>query len=215
MCTRFYYDNTIPELNEVAREATSTPLAQKFIVNLSKPIITNGEVRPTDIVPVYAPDKSGNKAIYPMKWGFTLPLPKSSNMSKSGSLIVNARVETASVKKTFVESWAKRRCIIPCAYYFEWRHEIHPGTSKNVTKEKYMIQPVGSEVTYLAGLYRIEDGYPVFTILTTEPTKELAEIHDRMPVIMPGTAIEEWIRPDADPNLLLPHRVTDMVMERV
>ena len=135
-------------------------------------------------------------------------------MSKSGRLIVNARVETASVKKTFAESWAKRRCIIPCAYYFEWRHETNPNTGKSITKEKYMIQPVGSEVTYLAGLYRIEDGYPVFTVLTTEPTEELARIHDRMPVILPGTAIGEWIRPETDPNLLLPNRIKDMVMER-
>lgn len=215
MCTRFYYDSSISVLDEVAKEAALSPLASKFTVNFSKPIITNGEVRPTDVVPVIAPDKSGNKAVFPMKWGFTLPLPKNSNMGNKGIFIVNARVETAPVKKTFAESWAKRRCIIPCAYYFEWRHETNPGTGKNVTKEKYMIQPAGAEVTYLAGLYRIEDGYPVFTVLTTEPTKELAEIHDRMPVILPGTAIDEWIRPETDPNLLLPHRVTDMVMERV
>lgn len=215
MCTRYYYDSTIPELDNVAREAAVSPLAQKFVVNLSKPIITNGEVRPTDIVPVYAPDKSGNKAVYPMKWGFTLPLPKTSNTGKSGSLVVNARVETAPVKKTFAESWLKRRCIIPCAYYIEWRHEINLENGKSIAIEKYMIQPVGSEVTYLAGLYRIEDGYPVFTVLTTEPTKELAEIHDRMPVILPGTAIDEWIRPETNPNLLLPNRIKDMVRERV
>ena len=215
MCTRFYYDNSIPELDNVAREAASSPLAQKFVVNLSKPIITNGEVRPTDIVPVYAPDKSGNKAVYPMKWGFTLPLPKTSNTGKSGSLIVNARVETAPVKKTFAESWAKRRCIIPCAYYYEWRHALNPNTGKSITKEKYMIQPVGSEVTYLAGLYRIEDGYPVFTVLTTEPTEELAQIHDRMPVIFPADVIDEWIRPGTEPDLFLQNRVKDMVMERV
>ena len=215
MCTRFYYDNAIPELDNVAREAASSPLAQKFVVNLSKPIITNGEVRPTDIVPVYAPDKAGNKAVYPMKWGFTLPLPKTSNTGKSGNLIVNARVETAPVKKTFAESWVKRRCIIPCAYYFEWRHEYNPENGKNIPKEKYMIQPVGMEVTYLAGLYRIEDGYPVFTVLTTEPTEELAKIHDRMPVILPADVIDNWIRPSADPNLLLTSRVKDMVTERI
>ena len=58
MCTRFYYDNSISELDNIAKEAASTPLTRKFVVNLSKPIITNGEVRPTDIVPVYAPDKA-------------------------------------------------------------------------------------------------------------------------------------------------------------
>ena len=215
MCTRFYYDSSIPTLDEVEKEAALSPLASKFTVNLSKPIITNGEVRPTDVVAVYAPDKGGNKAVFPMKWGFTLSPPKTSNLGNKGNLIVNARVETAPVKKTFAESWAKRRCIIPCAYYFEWRHEYNPDNGKSIAKEKYMIQPVGTEVTYLAGLYRIEDGYPVFTVLTTKPTEELAQIHDRMPVILPGDAVDEWIRPSADPNLLLTSRVTDMVMERI
>ncbi len=60
-----------------------------------------------------------------------------------------------------------------------------------------LIQPCGSEVTYLAGLYRIEEmrdlKYPVFAVLTRIPTDDLRQIHDRMPLILPKSAIDEWI----------------------
>ena len=65
-----------------------------------------------------------------------------------------------------------------------------------------MIQPEGSAVTWLAGLYRIEDisgiQVPVFTVLTREPSEEIRYIHDRMPVILPGVDIEKWIKPDSN-----------------
>ena len=81
------------------------------------------------------------------------------------------------------------------------------------TKEKYLIQPKESEITYLAGLYRIENGYPVFVVLTTEPSRELSEIHDRMPVLMPKSQIDNWIHPESNPLELLPYMIKDTVME--
>ena len=101
----------------------------------------SGEIRPTDIVPVLAPDKNGNAAVYPMEWGFHLPaesgnagtphsLQKSGQNpgrnsgrrfgpSAKGKLLVNARSETAAVKASFREAWACRRCIIPASWYYE------------------------------------------------------------------------------------------------
>ena len=64
---------------------------------------TCGEIRPTDIVPVLAPDKGGNAAVYPMQWGFRLPAGNGqrAGQAKKGMLLVNARVETAAEKVTF------------------------------------------------------------------------------------------------------------------
>ena len=59
-----------------------------------------------------------------------------------------------------------------------------------------------------------EGEYPVFTILTREPSEELAQIHDRMPLILPKEQIDEWIRPNAKPEELLAFALTDMVMEK-
>ena len=56
--------------------------------------------------------------------------------------------------------------------------------------------------------------YPVFTILTREPSTELSHLHDRMPVILPGDMIDSWIQPDADPSVLVKIALTDMVFEK-
>ena len=133
--------------------------------------------------------------------------------------MVNARVETASTKPTFKESWERHRCVVPASYYFEWEHLINAATGKAKTGDKYMIQPKGSAVTWLAGLYRIEDisgiQIPVCTVLTREPSEEIRFIHDRMPVILPGDDIEKWINPDSKPDEIIKNAMTDMVFEKI
>ena len=122
----------------------------------------SGEIRPTDIVPVLAPDKNGNAAVYPMEWGFRLPaesgnagtphsLQKSGQNpgrnsgqkfghSAKGKLLVNARSETAAVKASFREAWACRRCIIPASWYYEWEHFTDENGRKK-TGRKFAICP--------------------------------------------------------------------------
>jgi hypothetical protein len=36
-----------------------------------------------------------------------------------------------------------------------------------------------------------------------------------MPLIMPGDCVDEWIRPDAKPEELVEHALTEMVYEKV
>ena len=130
---------------------------------------------------------------------------------------MNCRIESARIKQLWSESWKQRRCVIPASYYFEWKH--YADSNGNVrTGDKYAIQPCGSEVTYLAGLYRIEEKfdlkYPVFAVLTRAPTEDLREIHDRMPLILPENAVDEWISPSGEPNKVVDAAITDVVVER-
>ena len=117
------------------------------------------------------------------------------------------------------ESWERRRCIVPASYYFEWEHLINAATGKAKTGDKYMIQPKGSEITWLAGLYRIEEmsgiQVPVFTVLTREPSEDIRFIHDRMPAILPREVVEEWIRPDSKPDEVIKTAMTDMIFEKI
>ena len=205
MCTRYYMDDASTELSEIIEAVKQSALVDKFINKFAKPITTSGEVRPTDIVPVLAPDKKGDRAVFPMRWGFHNP--------SHNSTVFNARVETAGSKPTFKDAWKSHRCIVPATYYFEWEHFKSPN-GRTKTGDKYLIQPVNSNVTWLCGLYRIEDGFPVFVVLTTEPHKELRRIHDRMPLIIPDGKVDEWISPESDPDALLPYMLTDMVIEK-
>ena len=184
MCTRFFMDTRSDELNEMIAQAMLTGLAGRFR-DAGRPMMTSGEVRPTDVVPAVAPNREGSKAVFPMRWGFRM---------RSGSLLVNARTETAAVKPTFRESWKQRRCAVPASWYFEWEH-IPTENGKTKTGDKYAIRPSFGEITWLCGLYRIEDGFPVFTILTREPSELLSRIHDRMPLILPEEKVADWIDP--------------------
>ena len=205
MCTRYYMDDASTELSEIIEAVKQSALVDKFINKFAKPITTSGEVRPTDIVPVLAPDKKGDRAVFPMRWGFHNP--------SHNSTVFNARVETVGSKPTFKDAWKSHRCIVPATYYFEWEHFKSPN-GRTKTGDKYLIQPVNSNVTWLCGLYRIEDGFPVFVVLTTEPYKELRRIHDRMPLIIPDGKVDEWTSPESDPDALLPYMLTDMVIEK-
>jgi putative SOS response-associated peptidase YedK len=205
MCTRFYLEQNAPEFNSIFDKVLSSVLADRVTHILVKPIKTSGEIYPTDIVPVIASNRKGEKSEFPMKWGFTLP--------NSKTPVVNARTETASVKPLFMDAWKRRRCIIPASWYYEWEH-FTSLTGKVKTGDKFAIQPCSSTVTWLCGLYRIEDGFPVFTILTREPSEELRKIHDRMPLILPGEKIEEWIHPDSKPEEIISYALTDMVAEK-
>lgn len=205
MCTRFMIEKDNPELIKIIEAATKTALAKKVVHIQGRPIITNGEVRPTDIVPVIAPNAKGIKSVFPMQWGFLAVNNKRT--------IFNARTETASQKPTFKDAWKSHRCIIPASYYFEWQHFKSPDGKKR-TGDKFIIQPTGCTSTWLCGLYRIENGYPVFVILTQEPTNELAKIHDRMPLILPKNKIDDWIDLNIRAEELLQYSLSDMIIEK-
>ncbi len=69
-------------------------------------------------------------------------------------------------------------------------------------------------MTWLCGLYRIEEGYPVFVILTKEPTAELSKIHDWMSVMLPNERIDVWIDLTYNPDEIIPYALSDMVIEK-
>ena len=201
MCCRYWAEES-PELREIVEEMNRSPLVEKW--QKTTAVKSYGEIRPTDVVPVIAPNRNGERAVYPMKWGYY----------SGRTLLLNARMETAAEKPTFRDDWARHRCIVPASWYFEWEH-IPGKDGRKRTGDKYMIQPKDSAVTWLCGLYRIESGMPVFVVLTREPGEEIRFIHDRMPLIMPDKLVNEWIRPGIRPEELLPYALTEMVFEKV
>ena len=202
MCCRYYMELS-PELRPIIEEANRSSLLARMISILARPMVTEGEVRPSDIVPTLASDRRKKPAVFPMVWGF----------AGRNSLLVNARSETAKERPTFQDSWRNHRCVIPASWYFEWEHLINPDGKKR-TGAKYSIQPTGSRMMYLAGLYRMEekDGlrYPVFVVLTREPWEEIRFIHDRMPVILPPSAVAAWIDPNGNPDEIIGAALSEM-----
>ncbi len=199
MCGRYYLENTI-EMKPFLEKMMESPLVRRW--NDTSAVVSAGEIHPTDVVPVIASNRSGKQSVFPMKWGYN-----------GKTLLINARVETASEKPTFREDWKSHRCIVPASYYFEWEH-LKANDGKTKTGDKCIIQPQNSSMTWLCGLYRFENELPHFVILTRDAADPIRFIHDRMPLIMPEDKISEWIKPDADPDVLLDFALSDMMSER-
>ena len=144
--------------------------------------LANGEVFPTSNVPVIY-SHNGRNILSSAKWGFP-------NFKNNG-VIINARSETIAEKPMFRKAFATKRCLIPANAYFEWL------TQDNI-KIKYQISIKEKPLFFMAGLYDIFSDknsmtYAGITIITTEANSDIAFIHNRMPVILPDTAINTWL----------------------
>lgn len=169
MCGRFY----------IATEDTAAEL-QQIIDSLQRkngPPIKTGEVFPTDMAAVIANNRTLTPTPFAMKWGYSL---------QNSRPVINARSETAAQKPLFRDGMEQRRCLIPASWYFEWDRS-------SGRKVKNAIKPSGSAMMYMAGIYRIINGTPEFTILTREPADCIRHIHDRMPVILPQEVKTDWL----------------------
>lgn len=192
MCGRYRIDDGRDsiELHDIIEEVN-----RRVVVESVK---TSGEIFPTDIVPVMANSKNMTPAAFAMQWGYSLP---------DGKRIINARSETAEVKPMFRDGMLQRRCAVPATNYYEWERS-------GGTKTKYAIWPTGSELFYMAGIYRVESGKPVFSILTRDPADSIAFIHNRMPVILPSDLVKDWMNPKYKAGDILNHAVLTVSHER-
>ena len=204
MCCRFYIKDNDPDFAPIVDGAEKSGLYPRVQKAHPAPLVRSGEVRPTDVAAVLAMDKRQKPTLFPMIWGFTTP---GRNVP-----IINARAESAAEKPTFREAWEKHRCVVPASWYFEWQH-LPSEDGRSTVKMKYAIQPKDGNITYLCGLYRIENGLPVFVILTKEAGEDVAHIHDRMPLILPKEAIKAWINPSVSAKTVLPYALTAMKAE--
>ena len=129
------------------------------------------------------------------RWGY---IPRWRKRGEKGPEPINARSETAGSSRLFAEALRQRRCIIPASGFYEWQ-----AVAGQRAKRPFHIEPVGSDVFALAGLWsrwQPHDGAPVesFTILTCAPNEVMRPIHDRMPVILPPESIDAWLDPAID-----------------
>lgn len=161
-----------------------------------------GEVFPTDTVPVITAGPENSRTVNLFRWGF----PK---FIQPGRVIINARSETLQEKPTFRKLIHKGRCIIPASGFYEWK-------ASEGKKVKHFIHTADSSFFYMAGLYNSfvdKKGNPFtgFVIITTEANSQMAQIHNRMPVILERTDTKAWLTGSESnfevlKRLLIPYR---------
>jgi putative SOS response-associated peptidase YedK len=148
-------------------------------------------IAPTRAVPVIRQEAEGAvRRASLMRWGL---VPSWAKDATGGARMINARSETAAEKPAFRELLQRRRCLIPADGFYEWQRS---GKSK----QPYCFEMASGEPFAFAGLWdswQAPDGsnLETCTILTTAPNQLLADIHDRMPVILPPESYEAWLDP--------------------
>ena len=156
--------------------------------------VKTGDVFPGDMAAVVASTRQLQPQPFAMEWGYHL---------SDGKRIINARSETAAQKAMFADGIRQRRCLIPAQHYYEWE-------KMDGKKVKYAIEPKGSDGFFLAGIYRMEAGKPVFVVLTRNAEEGIAFIHERMPVILPNDAAGDWLNPKYHGEDILNAAMTQM-----
>lgn len=134
-------------------------------------------------------DAAGRREAHFARWGL---VPHWVKDPREFPLLINARAETMSGKPAFRDALKNGRCILPASGYYEWH------TNPDKSKQPYYITMADDQPMALAGLYSTwagPGGEEVDSVATiTVPTNgQLAEIHDRMPVILRGAEIDEWL----------------------
>jgi putative SOS response-associated peptidase YedK len=141
------------------------------------------DIWPTDPAPVIRRRADGVELVQ-LRWGFPPARPK-------GAPVINFRSEG--------RRFPNGRCLVPASFFYEF-------TGTKSPKSKWRFTKRDEEWFCFAGLWRpMPDGGEAFTLLTTEPSADVAPIHDRQMVIVDRADWPAWLdltRPE--PELLAP-----------
>ena len=143
--------------------------------------------------------QTGERHLDALTWGF---IPAFTKSLKAARRPVNARAETVTTSTMFRNAFAKRRCLVPAAAFYEWQ-------AGPAGKTPYAIAREDGDPMALAGIWegwRSPDGDVLrsFAIVTTSASAEMAVLHERMPVILEKADWAGWLgETESDPVALL------------
>ncbi len=155
-------------------------------------------VAPTDDAVVVV-QRDDRRALVRYGWGL---VPHWADDPRGAARRINARAETVTTTPAFRDAFARRRCIVPVDSFYEWRRDA-------ALRRPFRVVAADGTPLALAGLWAgrrdPSDGSVrrTFTIVTTTPSPAIADLHDRMPVVLPPAAWSIWLDPStADPSEL-------------
>jgi putative SOS response-associated peptidase YedK len=146
-------------------------------------------IAPTQLHPIILSDGE-EFAIQPARWGL---VPSWAKDAKRAARQINARSESVVESRAYAQPFRRQRCLVPADGWFEW-------TGPKEHRRPHWIHRADGEPFQFAGLYDVWHPEPdrpavTFTILTKAATEALANIHSRMPVVLPPDRQEAWLDP--------------------
>ena len=144
--------------------------------------------------------RTGQVSLDPLLWGL---IPYWCEEPKGGRKPINAKCETVHKLPMFREAYRRRRCIVPVDGFLEWK------AIKGNPKQPYAIAMKDASPFGIGGLWEnwkdpnSGEWIRTFAIITTDANEMVAEIHDRMPLIVAPGDYERWLSDDSDPHDLM------------
>lgn len=154
---------------------------------------TSYDVSPGQMLPVVANDGDKSNAEL-MKWGL---IPSWSKDPKMGYRLFNARDDNIFKSPIWRGIILRQRALIPATGFFEW---TKPEKGSKQPKQKFYFRPRQLDIFSFAGVWEtwhdVEGKeWKTYSIITTEPNKEMRSVHNRMPVILHQEDEAAWLEP--------------------
>jgi putative SOS response-associated peptidase YedK len=194
MCGRATYKLTWEEIVALYRLTLGQPAPHNFQPRFN--------VCPTTTIDAIVAD-NGKRELIRARWGL-VPNWWSKPLKELKLATFNARAETIAEKPMFRSAFKRKRCLIPVSGYYEWQDT--PGGKQ----PWYFTAQNGSPALTVAGLWDEwtdkETGKPLksCTMIITEPNEFVAEVHDRMPVLLGEGQFDQWLSGKAGIEYLKP-----------
>jgi putative SOS response-associated peptidase YedK len=146
------------------------------------PPVPNYNVCPTDPVHVV----TGDRRLVSMRWGL---IPSWYKKPYGGPLLINARAESIAEKPAFRQAVRERRCIVPATGFYEWTKE------KDARLPWWITRRDGAPMAFAAvwQSWGRDDPMATVAIVTTAANAEMAQLHDRMPVVLEPADWPLWL----------------------
>ncbi|MFC7549489.1 SOS response-associated peptidase [Plantactinospora sp. GCM10030261] len=168
-------------------------------------LVADYNVAPTDRVPIVRLPRSGGRLLSTARWGL---VPHWARDTRGAARMINARAETVATSNAFARSFAGRRCLVPADGWYEWVRREDGG------KQPYYLTPRDGSVLAFAGVWSLwsdrtaagaEPAADLLTcsIVTMAAAGDLADVHDRMPLMLPPERWPGWLAGGGDAAALL------------
>ena len=180
MCGRYVLKANLPEIARMLGLDVGTDVGFELAPRYN--------IAPTQDVPACRAGEDGERRLAMLRWGL---VPRWAKDTKLAYRMINARGETVAEKPAFRDAFRHRRCLIPADGYYEWK-------KVGERKQPNFLYRRDERPFCFAGLWERwhkggADPVESCAIITTQANQLGAEIHDRMPVILPQSEFARWL----------------------
>jgi putative SOS response-associated peptidase YedK len=149
-----------------------------------------------DVYPGYPGLVLAEGRLRAMHWGFPLVLKGKSGQPLKPKPVTNAR-EDKLTTPFWRDSFVHRRCLVPVSAWAEAE-----GEKGRMTRTWYGLP--GADVFAVAGLWRqTAEWGDCFTLVMVDGHPQMADVHDRMPLILSHAAQRYWLQGSPEDALAL------------